>query len=436
MKVLIVEDSKVFLEIFTGIFSKIGYVVSTASNVKEATEILKVGDFVAVCFGYELKGGNGCELAKYCRMKKIIRDETPIFLITSQEFNNTLFNEALRSGITDVIARTDVEKVYQQIEKYAQNLLYQRSEHGRILYIEDDRAVAQATMSVLSKISTETTHITRADNALSHLESKEYSLLLSDIVVEGEMSVLSLVRQIRALKSNLSTIPIMLVTGFDDLARRIEFYREGVNDYLIKPTHEYELLVRVKNLVVNYQLTRKAQEQTSKVNWLSNHDVLTGCYNRNALSMNFSQVKKEAIIKEKKVGLMLLDIDRFKWINENIGIAAADNILAEIGKILMNNLRANEYVYRMGDDDFLIITCVTQDSKKLIERANTISNLISKADYEKTKVTVTVGATIQDPKELGGAEEILIALGNQLEQSRVKQGYNSINYFDQIDVRW
>ena len=432
MKVLIVENSKVFLEIFSGIFSKLGYVVSTASTLQESIEILKVGEFDIVCFGYELKGGNGCELAKYCRMERLIKAETPIFLITSNEFDTNLLNIALQSGITDVIARTNVENVYQQIEKYANNLLYERSENGRILYIEDDRAVAQLTMSVLSNISSEITHLTRADQAMSHLESKDYSLLLSDIIVEGEMSVLSLIRKVRSHKTNLSKIPIMLVTSFDDLARRIEFYREGVNDYLIKPIHECELLVRVKNLIANYTLAQKAQEQAARINWLSSHDELTGCYNRSILPVNFSQVIKDSIIKEQKVGMMLLDIDRFKWINENVGISTADGILMSVGKALTNNLKSNEQVYRVGNDDFFIVNNSVQDSSKLLERATLFNQLIAKTECDKSKVTATVGATIQDPREISSFEEILSALSTQLGMARIRQGYNSVNYFDQL----
>lgn len=153
------------------------------------------------------------------------------------------------------------------------------------------------------------------------------------------------------------------------------------------------------------------------------------------MPVNFSQAIKDAIIKDHKIGLILLDIDRFRWINEHAGMSAADNILASVGKTLLSNLKANEYAYRVGNDDFFVMTGVAQDSKKLIERARALSKLISKSEFEEYKVTVTVGATIQDPKEISGFEEVLNFLGSQVDLGRIKQGYDSIHYVDQIGRR-
>ena len=73
--------------------------------------------------------------------------------------------------------------------------------------------------------------------------------MITDIVLAGQMSGLSLVNNIRRMNDRRGDTPILAVTGFDDIARRIELFQLGVNDYAIKPLIKPELLARVRYLL-------------------------------------------------------------------------------------------------------------------------------------------------------------------------------------------
>ncbi len=71
-------------------------------------------------------------------------------------------------------------------------------------------------------------------------------MVITDVVVEGELDGLGFVRAIRKITPENYKMPILAVSGFDDTSRRVELLRSGANDYIVKPYVKEELLVRVK----------------------------------------------------------------------------------------------------------------------------------------------------------------------------------------------
>lgn len=123
------------------------------------------------------------------------------------------------------------------------------------------------------------------------------------------------------------------------------------------------------------------------------HDPLSGLYNR----LKFDEVMKAEIataaLYNKPLSLIMLDIDYFKNVNDNLGHLAGDEVIKEFAKTIKNNSRNSDVVVRNGGDEFLII-CSNTDLKSAELFAENIRTQIQKGIYPQGyKVTSSIGVT-------------------------------------------
>lgn len=99
----------------------------------------------------------------------------------------------------------------------------------------------------------------------------------------------------------------------------------------------------------------------------SNVDTLTGLYNRRYLDQVLAPDSR-TIDTWEKAGILFIDLDRFKPVNDNFGHDAGDNILREISKRLKNALRSNDLLFRIGGDEFLVLVDLSDqlDEKQIL----------------------------------------------------------------------
>ena len=84
-------------------------------------------------------------------------------------------------------------------------------------------------------------------------------LVVTDIVLEGELSGLGLVRAIRAMQESRGRIPVLALSGLEDLARRIEILRLGANDYITKPINIERLKEEIDHILAETKATSRAK---------------------------------------------------------------------------------------------------------------------------------------------------------------------------------
>ena len=101
-------------------------------------------------------------------------------------------------------------------------------------------------------------------------------------------------------------------------------------------------------------ITERKQAE-DRMRHIAQHDALTGLPNRLALLMRLAQLLPEARRHSWKVGLMFLDLDRFKIINDTLGHQVGDELLREVACRLSALLRETDFVARLGGDEFVII---------------------------------------------------------------------------------
>ncbi len=108
------------------------------------------------------------------------------------------------------------------------------------------------------------------------------------------------------------------------------------------------------NCVFVRDITERKMHE-AKLTHLATHDALTGLPNRNLLNDRIDHAVLHARRNKEYAGVMLVDLDKFKFVNDNLGHDAGDELLKEVASRMKSILRASDTVSRLGGDEFVIV---------------------------------------------------------------------------------
>ena len=136
-------------------------------------------------------------------------------------------------------------------------------------------------------------------------------------------------------------------------------------------------------------------------------DTLTGLRNRRALSLVLAQLT----LSKTPFGLMHIDLDYFKAVNDSFGHAAGDHVLRRVGEVLQSETRGHDTVARVGGDEFVIILPGLTDSARLDGIARRIIEALTQPigfEGQTCRISASIGITIStryDPPEPGRMQQ-------------------------------
>lgn len=155
------------------------------------------------------------------------------------------------------------------------------------------------------------------------------------------------------------------------------------------------------------------------------HDPLTGVYNRIYFEDQLNNELQRAARYHRPLSILLLDIDKFKKVNEDFGHQIGDRVLCELSQILKQNVRTVDIVARFGDDKFIILLPETKktQAKNLAER---ILRNVKKYDFFKEELnvqelTASIGVA-GFPEDAGMTSEIIDKVNKALRQAKLEGG--------------
>lgn len=244
-RILIVDRSETFKRIFSQEFAGAEVECVFCQTGEQALQALCSSAFSIVVSALFLDDMEGIEL---CRRMRGLKGYayTPFILFTSSN-SAEIARNTLPAGVTEIFNKPDINELVTFIRRF---IRYQmESIDARVLYIEDNRSQRMMVKEMFVWRGMTVADYASADEAWPAYLVGEYDLVVTDIVLEGVMSGLNLVNRIRRQEGAKGDVPILAITAFDDISRRIELFNLGVTDYVIKPIIGEELIARVRNLV-------------------------------------------------------------------------------------------------------------------------------------------------------------------------------------------
>lgn len=122
----------------------------------------------------------------------------------------------------------------------------------------------------------------------------------------------------------------------------------------------------------------REQRKSEELRWWSDHDVLTSLPNRRAFQARLEEACPATRRKAPSAGLLLIDLDHFKHVNDSLGHAAGDEYLRAIGERLRVSVRETDFVARLGGDEFAVLMHDMRSDEDLRQAARALSIEISK----------------------------------------------------------
>ncbi|MDM8545071.1 two-component system response regulator [Candidatus Venteria ishoeyi] len=264
---------------------------------------------------------------------------------------------------------------------------------------------------------------TNGQTALTITREQKPQVILLDVMMP-DMDGYQVCRELKA-NPETRNIPIIFITGKDQDEDEEMGFRIGAADYLTKPVRPTTVRVRVKN-----QLQLRRSEELILRQAL--YDGLTGLPNR-SLAMDRLRY---AILQEQreytKTGLLFIDLDNFKTINDTLGHDAGDQVLVDAAKRLRQCIRKGDTVARLGGDEFVIILPrlkQVNDSIPVAEqilRSFTQPMPIAGMDYV---ISTSIGIAIS-PDDSNDYKQLLVNADTAMYQSK-NAGRNNYHLFNE-----
>jgi len=223
---------------------------------------------------------------------------------------------------------------------------------------------------------------------------------------------------------------ILLLTSKSLKEDLIEGMESGADDYIIKPFDQHELKVRLRagtrlvDLQAQLLSAREAlREQATK-------DSLTRLWNRSSILEHMQRELSRAQRERTPVGVVLLDLDHFKIINDTYGHFAGDAVLREAARRLQTNTRQYDFLGRYGGEEFLMIFpgC---DRENTIEKAEQLRLYLCRDPLLLTETAVTLTASFGCTTIVPGHEcdsESLIRVADEALYRAKKLGRNRVEF--------
>ena len=173
----------------------------------------------------------------------------------------------------------------------------------------------------------------------------------------------------------------------------------------------------------------KAAEHRNHIQAITDH--LTGLLNRQGFETAIEKAISTADSEKSELACLFIDLDRFKWINDNLGHAAGDDVLRHVVSVIREEVGASEIVSRLGGDEFAILLAGQPAMEKALETADRISHAIERKveiSGNLVQLSASIGVALY-PQHAPTAAELL-QKSDLAMYARKKAGKNGTRIFD------
>jgi two-component system, cell cycle response regulator len=297
-----------------------------------------------------------------------------------------------------------------------------------ILIAEDDRIFRRILQSWLQKFGYRVVATEDGAKAWAILQQDQApALLILDWMMPG-VDGPELCRRIRGRAQGFYPY-ILLVTAKDDKQDVVQGLASGADDYLTKPFDPGELQARLQVGKRILELQRELIRAREEIRFQANHDGLTGMWNRTTILNLLGRELQRGVRTRTTTGVLMMDLDHFKKVNDEYGHLNGDAVLKEISRRIHLAVRSYDFVGRYGGEEFLIVLphCSLDNLRAVAERIRcAVAESPICTSTAKMAVTVSIGgiatsSPILDLELLSAADSALYA-AKRNGRNRVEMG--------------
>lgn len=425
MKALVVEPSKMYQLLLNEFLNGYSISHSVVTTAEAALTALSEEPVDIIISAMSLADSTATALACQVKSQEALADTT-IIIMTGEQDNNKL-TQMKTSEVNHVCQRHNVDHLKDILSQLTQDDLTGSHISGHVLYIEDQLSVANMTMDILEQMGLTIEYCKSAEQGLTLFEENCYDLVLLDIVLAGEKDGIEMIKEVRRRKDDKNLTPMLALSANTKPVERIKALKSGANDFVTKPVLQAELAVRAKNLIAARQSYLKVISQQEALEKLAMTDQLTGLYNRYFLNTFIDQALSLAQRHKYPLSLLMIDLDKFKFINDNFGHEQGDEVLVKISQVLENNCRVEDIAVRLGGDEFLVVLPHCSLDQAVI-KARELCTKINAIEASCVEVVSAASFGVSSTEQGSYEYKPLFDLADQGAYLSKAQGGNTVNF--------
>ena len=226
------------------------------------------------------------------------------------------------------------------------------------------------------------------NTAITEVFKKTPDLILLDVILP-DINGLELLKTFRK-EHNSESLPVIMVSAFNDVDSISKCIQLGAQDYLPKPINGTILLAKVVAALERKFWREREKELVNKLHIQATTDQLTGIYNRRVIFEALDEAMDNSKqSKDRQFATIMFDIDFFKQVNDNYGHAGGDAVLISFAQLLQTEISSPNIVGRIGGEEFLAILYLDPD--QAMEFCTKLSKKISSnvVNFDGTDIKVS-----------------------------------------------
>lgn len=348
-RLLFVDDDALVARLFERLAGRLGYAVDTASGSGDAVRLTTFRHYDVIATDLMMSDMNGVELVERLASSS---PSTVFLLVTAAADLTPFYSQVADRRIAGVLAKPfDLDHVEQALRS-AFAMSARRREgaeatgrKSRTLLVEDSPTDSLILVDALQALGgCQVEHVSRLSEAVRKLHDQRFDLIVTDLSLPDARG-LDAVTRLRTCAADATLIVCSAVT---DDALELQVIELGAHDFLTKAELSHASVARA----VRFASVRRSSEK--RLARLAYYDALTGLANRTL----FHERMGECLRTRRKVsscGVMFLDLNGFKRINDVFGHDAGDFVLCEFAARVRESVRESDLVARLGGDEFAIL---------------------------------------------------------------------------------
>jgi len=282
-----------------------------------------------------------------------------------------------------------------------------------VLLVEDSLIDAQLIRRLLRRVTSSyyrVTHVRTLNDAVLSAEDVVPDVILADLNLPDSRGT----ETVASIQTSYPDIPLVIVSAWEDEAISLRSVKAGAQDYLVKGHIDGANLHRV----IRYAIERKRTEL--ELVRLAHFDQLTSLPNRTLLRERVDHALARAKRSGSGVATLILDMDRFKEINDMLGHEIGDKLLIEAARRIRAGVRDQDTVARLGGDEFAVVLEGVSEAKEVlpvIERIIKSLGEVTTIDGQEVNTSTSVGIAMY-PENGNNLSELLRAADLAMYQAK------------------
>jgi diguanylate cyclase (GGDEF)-like protein len=358
---------------------------------------------------------------------------TPATIVIAETDDLKMRLHAMRAGV-DLYLSEPLDVAQLSIKIY--QLIYPKEQATkRVLVVEDDAFQADYSAIILKKSGYITEVITDPYKVMPSIEVFQPDLILMDLYMP-EVSGTELATIIRE-HSQCADIPIIFLSGEQNIDLQLEALSVGGEDFITKPVVPKQLVSIVRNRI------KRAEERHQRQGETERRDNATGLFSRDYLLERLEIVLKLDKTLHHLMGLIYFEIDMPDLLMERIGIAGVDTVLAEIGKRLTDQTTESDLSAHFGDYSFVVLTTKHRTDELMAMAEGIRQTMIDEQFFFETQsIPLTVSTGVLPLQKSDKESLVVLSKVRQTAKAACSEGGNRVQLYsvrekidDDIDKR-